>query len=220
MCTHFRFKYPRLTIAKLAEASEDLDGDTPFKTDVFYNGEGPIVRLSGERRIVVDATWGIPCPRFHIGSAISGQAPDGQSSSMSGYWSKWLDLAHRCLVPVSSFAEPDLRSNDEAWFAFAAHEPRAFFAGIFLSCEQSAGKLDDLEVSKMTGGLFGVLAAPPNAEMETVGAEMTPIILAKSEEWHRWLSENLAECENLLRPTPSGTLKLIDHTPIGRSKCA
>src|SRR5579872_4508603 len=113
MCNHYRFKYPRSTIAKLTNAIEDLNSDAPFKTDVFYNNRGPIVRLSGERRIMVDATWGVPCPRFSLKSKSAGHALDGPEGPMPGYWSKWLDLTHRCLVPVSSFAEPDPRSNDE-----------------------------------------------------------------------------------------------------------
>ena len=220
MCNHYRFKYPRETIFKLVDAARDLNGDAPFRTDVFYNSKGPIVRLVEGKCIIDDAKWSLPSPCFTQKTQTKDVGIFDTTDPMLGYWRKWLGLSHRCLVPVSSFAEPDLGSKDEAWFAFEGREPPSFFAGIFLSRQHSACKLDDLDEPETNDSLFGILSTSPNAEVRALHAETMPIMLTTASEWHKWLTADWQEAKDLLRPLPNGSLKLIDHTPYGRAKCA
>jgi putative SOS response-associated peptidase YedK len=52
------------------------------------------------------------------------------------HWKRWFGVEHRCLVPVTSFAEPDPASKQEggnvpnAWFARDEAKSLMFFAGI------------------------------------------------------------------------------------------
>lgn len=52
------------------------------------------------------------------------------------HWTRWFGVEHRCLVPVTSFAEPDPASQEtggkvpNAWFARDEAKSLMFFAGI------------------------------------------------------------------------------------------
>ncbi len=53
---------------------------------------------------------------------------------VNAHWRPWLGPANRCLVPFTSFAEPDQdheRSRKNIWFALEESRPLAFFAGIW-----------------------------------------------------------------------------------------
>jgi hypothetical protein len=61
----------------------------------------------------------------------------------SDNWKRWFGVENRCLVPVTSFAEPDPASQEQgsnvpnAWFARDATKPLMFFAGIHVPQWQS-----------------------------------------------------------------------------------
>jgi putative SOS response-associated peptidase YedK len=63
--------------------------------------------------------------------------PDRGTSNVrnttSQHWIRWLEPQHRCLVPMTSFAEPDQvgGSKENTWFAFEESRPLSFFAGIW-----------------------------------------------------------------------------------------
>ncbi|KAK0341713.1 hypothetical protein LTR94_025273, partial [Friedmanniomyces endolithicus] len=90
--------------------------------------------------------------------------PDGGTTNVrrteSRHWWPWLAPEHRCLVPFTSFNEPDqVNRTDSAWFALAEDRPLAFFAGVWTphACVRKISKgWEEIEA-------FGFLTTDANA---------------------------------------------------------
>lgn len=109
----------------------DLSGNLEPSIDVYPDYLAPIARngLDGVRELV-RLRWGMPSssqPLFMatkkpaekleaMGKPVDFQAllkvePDGGTTNIrntsSKHWQRWLDIENRCVVPATSFAEPD-----------------------------------------------------------------------------------------------------------------
>lgn len=124
----------------------------------------------------------------------------------SGHWRRWLGRDHRCLVPLTSFAEPRGKGQGNQWFASAEGKPM-FFAGIEVRGWKSVRKVKDGET---VDDLYAFLNCPPNAEVKAIHPTAMPVILPEPDEWEAWM-DGLAAAE-LQRPLPDGALELIDKT--------
>ena len=78
------------------------------------------------------ARWGMPSPK----QALEGKKTDpgvmNVRNTKSGHWRRWLGVENRCLVPFTSFSEPEPQPDGRrppVWFAFDETRPLAFFAG-------------------------------------------------------------------------------------------
>ena len=109
----------------------------------------------------------------------------------SPHWRRWLGPAHRCLVPVTAFAEPrPERGAGNQWFAAADGQPM-FFAGIELRGWKSVRKVRDGET---VDDLFAFLTCAPNAEVRAVHPKAMPVILTEPQEWERWMTQPFEVC--------------------------
>ena len=124
--------------------------------------------LSG-RREAVRTRWGMPSSSFALMQAAQKRAdklkakgtpfdfkellrmePDKGTTNVrntsSRHWARWLGVEHRCVVPVTSFAEPDPAGKADggptpnAWFALDAARPLMFFAGYGCPAGRACGK--------------------------------------------------------------------------------
>jgi putative SOS response-associated peptidase YedK len=114
----------------------------------------------------------------------------------------------RCLVPFTSFSEPDQSTGGDrkpVWFALDESRPLAFFAGIWTPWN-SVRKVAEGEV---TCELFGFLTTEANAEVRRYHPKAMPVILTRREEWETWVSEPWAEAARLQRPLPDGALHVV-----------
>ncbi|MND95763.1 hypothetical protein D3C80_880260 [compost metagenome] len=81
------------------------------------------------------------------------------------HWKRWFGVDHRCIVPVTSFAEPDPKAQapggkvPNAWFARDEQKSLMFFAGIHVPGWQSVRKVKD---GPTTDDLYGFLNTDPN----------------------------------------------------------
>jgi putative SOS response-associated peptidase YedK len=103
-------------------AAHDRLGNQPPLPGIYPDYAAPIVRNGLEGRELVTARWGMPSPP----SVIEGKKRDPGVTNIrnttSPHWRVWLTPAHRCLVPLTSFAEPFRRSDgvsEQVWFALA-----------------------------------------------------------------------------------------------------
>lgn len=112
---------------------------------------------------------------------------------------------HRCLVPVSSFAEPRGKGRGNQWFASTDDKPM-FFAGIEVRGWTNVRKVKEGET---TDDLYAFLTCLPNSEVKAIHPKAMPVILTEPEEWDSWMGGIPAA--ELQRPLPDGSLKLVDN---------
>lgn len=172
---------------------------------IYPDRLAPIIRHDGEVLELTRARWGMPSPPSVLKTARDPGVTNVRNTA-SPHWRRWLGPAHRCLVPLTSFAEPQGAGRGNQWFALANDAP-AFFAGIEVRGWQSVRKVKDGET---TDDLFAFLATAPNEEVGRVHPKAMPVILTQPEEWESWLCAPWEIAAKLQRPLDNGTLKLVD----------
>jgi len=150
---------------------------------------GPILRNTADgRKQLVHARWGLPSPLFALRQEAEKKAEklrakgkevdfkallrdqlDGGTTNVRTlnfpHWKRWFGVEHRCLVPVTSFAEPDPAAKEEggrtpnAWFAHDESKPLMFFAGVHVPQWTSVRKVKD---GLTTDDLYGFLTTDAN----------------------------------------------------------
>lgn len=183
---------------------EDRLGNLEPGEQVYPDQDAPIVRREGETIVLQNARWGMPSPgRYHSASGIDRGVTNIRNTG-SPHWRRWLGPEHRCLVPLTAFAEPLGKGRGNAWFRFP-EDVTPMFAGICVEAWKSIRKLKDGET---TDDLFGFLTTEPNAEVAPIHPRAMPAILTEPDEWETWLTAEWAEAKNLQRPLPDEMLKL------------
>lgn len=167
----------------------------------------PIIRHDGEGLELVKTRWGMPSPPSVLKTERDPGVTNVRNLS-SPHWRRWLGKDHRCLVPVSAFAEPLGKGRGNQWFAPADDDATIFFAGIETRGWSSVRKVKDGET---TDDLFAFLTCPPNAEVKAVHPKAMPVILTQADEWSAWMEG--IEATELQRPLPDGALRLVDEPP-------
>lgn len=232
MCNLYAMMRGRAEVAALMRALEDRNNNQPPMPGVYPDYAAPvIVHDEGGARKMRDMRWGMPSPKNVIYEAAAKRAdklrakgqdvdfnellrvePDkgvtNVRNSSSSHWRPWLGPASRCLVPLTSFSEPDQvgGSLQSIWFALSADRPLAFFAGVWTPWSG---------VRKIKTGweeceVFGILTTSANAEVAAYHSKAMPVILTTQEECSRWLSEApWPEVQDLQRPLPDGSLDVV-----------
>lgn len=167
----------------------------------------PIVRLAGEGEglELAKARWGMPTPPMFLKTARDPGVTNIRNVS-SPHWRRWLSPRNRCLVPLTSFAEPRGKGLGNAWFAPANGGPM-FFAGIETRSWTSTRKVKDGET---TDDLFAFLTTAPNAEVGAIHPKAMPVILTRPEDWETWLRAEWPQAQALQRPLPDGSLLVVE----------
>lgn len=198
--------------AAVADGEELIDtaGNLPSMAGIYPDYAAPIIRAAQDGNWQLSrARWGMPTPQVFLKGKRTDPGVTNIRNVASSHWKRWLGVEHRCLVPFTSFAEPDNRPgaprNHPVWFALGQDRPLAFFAGI----QTEWTSVRKLKEGQVTADLFGFLTCPPNAEVAPVHPKAMPVILTKPEEWRRWLTAPVAEALRLQRPLPDGMLQIV-----------
>ena len=208
MCNLYSSTRPQEAMRRLFPALTYRIGTLPALTGIYPDQQAPVVRHDGTDLVLQMARWGLPSPpQFHSKSGIDRGVTNVRNTA-SPHWLRWLTPEYRCLVPLTSFAEPRGTGAGNAWFRPKDDRP-VFFAGIFVPGWTSLRKLKD---GPTTDDLYGFLTCQPNAEVGSVHPKAMPAILTDPEEWHTWLAASWPEARALQRPLPDGSLE-IDETP-------
>jgi putative SOS response-associated peptidase YedK len=107
-------------IRDLAMAMRDSTGNLPVLRGIFPDYPAPIVRNGADGRELAMARWGMPTPPQFLEGRKSDSGVTNVRNTNSSHWRRWLGPESRCLVPFTSFAEPDngtYGGRAPVWFA-------------------------------------------------------------------------------------------------------
>lgn len=194
-------------ITRFLRASSEVENLPPFPA-IFANGWGPIVRNAPEGRELARVRWGMPSPPFTLKGRSYDAGVTNVRHTEKPYWQTWLGVANRCVVPATSFCEPDQVSGSKVntWFALDDSRPLFFFAGIWTPQWTSMRKVKD---GATTDDLYAFLTTSANAEVATVHDKAMPVILRTTDEVETWLTAPVAEALGLQKPLPDGSLQIV-----------
>lgn len=235
MCNLYNVTTNQQAIIAITRALVANAGNLEPSFDVYPDQLAPIVRNTPAGRELARVRWGLPSSSKALFDAATKRAdrlrdrgksfdfdellkmePDGGTTNVrntsSRHWTRWLGVEHRCVVPVSKFAEPDPANKPEggrtpnAWFARRPDQPLMFFAGIWVPQWTSVRKIKE---GPVTIDLFAFLTCEPNEIVKPVHPKAMPVLLTEEDEVERWLTEPWETAKTLQRPLPKDRLILL-----------
>ncbi|WP_439546615.1 SOS response-associated peptidase [Sandarakinorhabdus sp.] len=217
MCNLYALTKGQQALRDLARALElgpesDRLGNLAALPGIYPDGEAPIIRMGKSAAdtpgpVLQYARWGMPSPAFALAGKSVDRGITNIRNTASPHWRRWLSPPHRCLVPFTSFAEHVKGEAGFAplWFALAAADPLACFAGIATRWTGVRKKAE----GEVTLTLFGFLTCDPNADVAPHHPKAMPVILTTAEAQRAWLTAEWAAAAHLQRPLTDGGLRLI-----------
>jgi putative SOS response-associated peptidase YedK len=209
MCNTYSITKGPQAILEFTWAARNRAGNLAPQPGVYPDYSAPILRNSAEGRELVMARWGMPSPPFTLRSKSRDPGVTNVRNVASPHWRRWLGPENRCVVPFTSFAEPDPQpdgSRPLAWFAFDETRSLGFFAGIHCCGWKSIRKVKEGEV---VADLFAFLTCEPNKEVGAIHPKAMPVILRTPEEVDTWMTAPTEQVPSLQRPLPDGVLTIV-----------
>ncbi|MCV9965434.1 SOS response-associated peptidase family protein [Pararhizobium sp. BT-229] len=237
MCNLYRVYTNQEEVRGLTRAMIDSIGNMEPEIEVWPDRVAPIVRNTPAGRELAMVRWGLPSSSQALFKATTKRAdklrakgkefdfdellkmePDGGTTNVrrseSKHWKRWLGVENRCLVPISSFAEPDYTSHVSgqrvpyAWFANGIDTPLMFFAGIWVPQWESVRKIKE---GLITVDLFAFLTTEPNSIVGPIHQDAMPVLLTEPDEVETWLTAPWEEAKALQRPLPEERMILLPN---------
>src|SRR5262245_35669793 len=197
-------------IARLFRVSQNRAKAYEPLPAIFPGYVAPVVRLrdDGERDLVL-MNWGFVLLQ-------DGRTPKRVTNVrddtilVSKFWRGSFE-ERRCLVPATSFCEPngDVKPATWHWFAINGREPRPIFAfpGIWRRYQgpvKKDGPKIDIEV-------YAFLSTAPNKLVASINHERMPVLLTREEEFKIWLSGSPEDALALAREYPPVQMRIVQE---------
>lgn len=208
MCNLYSMTSNPHAIRGFAQVQHDRTGNLQPLPEIWPNTLAPIVRNTPDGRELVMARWGMPTPPGYLKGRTVDRGVTNIRHPASPWWKRWEGVEHRCLVPLSSFAEPEHLPDGTSrpvWFVRSDDMPLAFFAGIWCRWTSVRKRAD----GKTTDDLFGFLTTEANQDVGAIHPAAMPVILTQPEDVDIWMRAPANEALKLQRPLQNGLLKTL-----------
>jgi len=215
MCNLYNITTSQEAVRQWTRALRDILGNLEPSVDIYPNQPGPVARNAPDgQRELANLLWGMPTPI----ERVKGKADYGTTNIRNpqyGHWQQYVGIENRCVVPVTSFAEPSPTPGDKdpetgiqrnVWFARNEHKPLFFFAGLWTRW-QGVRKVKD---GPGDFELYGFLTTKPNALIAPIHEKAMPVILITPEETETWLTAPWSQARHLQRTAPDDALVIVD----------
>jgi putative SOS response-associated peptidase YedK len=211
MCNLYSITKGPAAIRELAKAMRDLTGNLEPSPAVFPNRMAPVVRVAPDGvRELVKMRWGFPPPNIP-GSKPRNPYLTNVRNTDSRYWQTYLkNPEQRCLVPVTSFAEPDNNQGPRSiwtWFAQDKNRALMFFAGIWREFEGDRGTKAAPAPGKHL--VFSFLTTDASPDVVAIHPDATPVLLLDETAREQWMTAPWEIARDLQKPPPAGALKIV-----------
>lgn len=181
-------------------------GNLPSLPAIFPSHQAPIVRpIEGGRELTV-LSWGFVLPQKDRVAKRVTNARD-EKVRTSSFW-KGSFQERRCLVPVTSFAEP--KGKQPAiwhWFALKGDEPRPLFAFAGIWRSWTGPLKPKAEPEKME--VFSFLTTTPNEVVKPIHPNRMPVMLSGMDQFDIWLNGSADEAYKLAKPFPADQMHIV-----------
>lgn len=210
MCNLYSLNKKRDAVARLFRMSHNRVAAFETSAGIFPRYVAPVVRhaADGERELVM-MSWGFM--RLEKGKAS--KPVTNVRDDQIGTNPFWRDSfrQRRCLVPATSFCEPngDVKPATWHWFAIKGEDPRPTFAfpGIWRRYRGPVKK-DGPNVDIET---YAFLTTTPNPLVATINHERMPVLLTREEEFATWLCGSPDEAIALAREYPAEQMQIVQE---------
>jgi len=207
MCNLYSMTAAREAVLRLFRIGHNRAAAFEAKDAIFPGHTAPVVRTAADGELELCLmSWGFVLPQ-------AGRAPRrvtnfrDDKARQSAFWRDSFET-RRCLVPVTSFAEPrEVTPATWHWFALTGEDPRPLFAfaGIwrrFKGPIRKDGPIVELDV-------FSFMTTLPNALVATINHERMPVVLASDADREIWLHGTPNEAIELARQHPPERMRIV-----------
>jgi len=207
MCNLYSLTRNREAILRLFRISDNRAPIIDPQPAIFPGYTAPVIRKAADgARELVSMSWGFVLLQ-------DGKAPRRVTNVRddkivtSKFWKPSFE-ARRCLVPASSYCEPD--SGKPAkwhWFAVNGDEDRRLFAfrGIWQRWKgpvKKDGPNVDLDV-------YAFMTTAPNALTDSINHERMPVLLSEESDFEAWLTGTPEEAFALARSFDANGMRIV-----------
>jgi putative SOS response-associated peptidase YedK len=207
MCNLYSLNSTREGVGQLFKVSDNRITAFGAQLTLFPGHMAPVIRMAsdGERELV-NMGWGFVLPQ-------AGKAPRRVTNvrddkiQNSDFWQSSFEES-RCLVPATSFAEPDGGKPAKwFWFAISGDEPRPLFAfaGIWRRFKGMLKKDSEIVETEV----FSFATTTPNSLVAAVNHDRMPVLLSSEVEFETWLSGPTHLAFKLLKKYPSELMRIV-----------
>jgi putative SOS response-associated peptidase YedK len=210
VCNLYSLNKRRDAVARFFRISHNRGAAFDCLPAIFPGHVAPVVRQSadGEREIIL-MSWGFVLQQRDRAPRRVTNVRDDKIQH-SRFWRGSFE-ERRCLVPATSFCEPngDVKPSTWHWFALQGRDERPMFAfpGIWRRYHGPVRK----DGAKVDLDVYAFLTTTPNTLVATINHERMPVLLTREEEFDAWLNGAPHLAFALAREYPPEQMRIVQE---------